>query len=63
MPETIKSVFEQECRDLEIGPKLARRLDLFQTQFINKHEDHIAFAGGNLLDVQTVRCLPQDRHL
>ncbi len=61
MPDNIKSVFEQECRDLEIGPKLARRLDKFQTEFINKNEDHIAFFGGNLLGVQTVRWLPQDR--
>jgi hypothetical protein len=61
MPDSIKTVFEQECRDLEIGPKLAKRLDIFQKSFINKNEDHIAFFGGNLLGVQTVRWLPQDR--
>ncbi|MNU19636.1 hypothetical protein D3C71_78680 [compost metagenome] len=61
MPDNIKTVFEQECRDLAIDAKLARLLDLFQRQFVNKNTDHIHFFGGHLLGVDTVRWLPQDR--
>lgn len=61
MPDSIKTVFEQECSKLEIGPKLVKRLDIFQRGFVNKNEDHISFFGGHLLGVDTVRWMPQDR--
>lgn len=61
MDTSVKQVFEDECRGLEIGPKLLKRLRLYQTQFVNKNDDHIAFFGGNLLGVHTVRFTNQDR--
>lgn len=62
MAKTIKSVFEKECADLDIGPVLAKRLHDYQVGFVNKNEDHIAFFGGNLLGVHTVRFQPDDRN-
>lgn len=61
MADSIKSVFEKECADLDLGAKLAKRLHQYQTGFVHKNEDHIAFFGGNLLGVQTVRFNDSDR--
>lgn len=59
--ESIKTVFEKECGNLDIGPKLAQRLHTYQVGFVHKNEDHIAFFGGNLLGVHTVRFNDSDR--
>lgn len=60
MAETIKSVFDKDCAGLDFGPALAQKLRDYERSFVNKNEDHIAFFGGNLLGVQTVRFQPED---
>lgn len=61
MASTIKGVFNDELGDLELDPKLAKRLSHFKHAFINKNDDHINFFGGNLLGVEIVRYLQADR--
>lgn len=61
MSGTIKGVFEDECSNVSIDSKLAKRLNRHVNQFINKNEDHVNFFGSNLLGVYTVRYLPSDR--
>lgn len=61
MAATIKGVFSAELSDLELDPKLVKRLSHFKHAFINKNDDHINFFGGNLLGVEIVRYLQTDR--
>lgn len=58
--ESIKTTFEEECHDLVIDTKLARRIAQFQANFRTKNEDHIAFFGGKLIGVHVVRFLDSD---
>lgn len=60
MSQSIKAVFDDECSKLEVGPKLVRRLAIYQVNFVNRNEEHIQFFGGHLLGVQVVRFLPAD---
>lgn len=62
MADTIKTVFERDCAGLNVGSVLAKRLHDYQVGFVNKNDDHIAFFGGNLLGVQTVRFTSDDRN-
>jgi hypothetical protein len=57
----IKSIFEIECKDLLIDKNLLKRINLYQTGFVNKNIEHISFFGGNTTGVQVVRFLPSDR--
>lgn len=59
--ETIYSVFEDFCRDLEIDQKFVKELHQYQVAFITKNRDHIEFFGGHLLGVHTVKFMPADR--
>lgn len=61
MSDTVKSVFDKECKDLVIDKNLVKRIHSMQTNFVNKNLDHISFFGGNLLGVQVVRFLDSDR--
>jgi hypothetical protein len=61
MDRSILEVFEDECKDLQITQKLAKRINLYLLNFMMKNEEHIAFFGGNLLGVQTVRFTDEDR--
>lgn len=61
MSETIKSVFEDECRSLAIDIKLVKKLRQFNYSFISKNQEHIEFFGGNTTGVQVVRFLASDR--
>lgn len=61
MDQSIKQVFDDECKELDVGLKLAKRLHAYQVGFVNKNDDHIKFFGGNLLGVQTVRFTESDR--
>ncbi|MNM12454.1 hypothetical protein D3C81_226280 [compost metagenome] len=61
MTASIKGVFTSELNDLELDPKLVKRLSHFKHAFINKNDDHINFFGGNLLGVEVVRYLQADR--
>lgn len=61
MPESIRSVFGEECHGLHIDAKLLKRLHAYQVGFVNKNDDHIVFFGGHLLGVQVVRFTPADQ--
>jgi len=61
MDKSIKHVFEDECGHLKFDAKFAKTLHAYQVGFVNKNNEHIKFFGGNLLGVETVRFLDQDR--
>ena len=62
MTKNIKSVFREGCPDLVIDQKWCRKLHAYVQGFANKNEDHIAFFGGNLIGVHTVRFRTEDRN-
>lgn len=55
MSESVKSVFEDECKGLKIDTKLMRRIANYRIRFLTRNEDHVAFFGGNLLGVHPIR--------
>ncbi len=59
--KTVKSLFDEHCRHLEIDATFVRRLQAYRQNFANKNEDHVAFFGGHLMGVQEVKFLPSDR--
>lgn len=62
MTGSVKSVFNEECGDIKIDTKLVKRILQYGQNFVNKNADHIAFFGGNLLGVDTVRFKDADRN-
>lgn len=56
-----RDVFNDECADLAIDAKLAKRIHTYQVDFTQKNEEHIGFFGQNLLGVHIVRFDPSDR--
>ena len=61
MPESIKSIFDDECKDLVVDKAFVERLLAYTHGFVTQNEEHIAFFGENLLGVNTVRFKPSDR--
>lgn len=61
MTVTIKSVFEEVCKDVVVDAKMIQRLHSYERAFVNRNEDHIAFFGGNLVGVHTMRFTPSHR--
>jgi len=61
MSESIKSIFDDECKALKIDARFARTVHLYHVSFVNKNREHIEFFGGHLLGVQTVRFYASDR--
>lgn len=61
MPETIKSIFDDECKSLKTDAHFAKALHLYQVSFVNKNREHIEFFGGHLLGVHMVRFASNDR--
>lgn len=61
MDRSIKHIFDEECHLLHLDQKLVKRLHHYQLRFVNKNDEHIAFFGGHLLGVQTVRFTDEDR--
>jgi len=55
MANTLKDVFRKYTSDVKITPALIQELRVFESQFVNKNEDHIAYFGGNLLGVHPMR--------
>lgn len=58
--QLIKHVFQDVCKDLIIGPELAKKIIQYQLAFVNKNEDHVKFFGGHLTGVQVVRFSESD---
>lgn len=61
MSATIRSVFEDATRDVKIDTKLMDRVHRFERAFVNRNPEHVAFFGGNLMGVHTMRFRPTDR--
>ena len=58
---TIKSVFEEVCRNLHFDHKLYHKVCDMEARFVNKKHEHIEFFGGNLTGVQVVRFTDSDK--
>lgn len=61
MAVTIKSVFDAVAGDVQIDAALVKRIHEYQTGFVNRNPDHIAFFGGNLMGVHPMRFRTSDR--
>jgi len=61
LEKSVRGVFDEVCAELEISPKLIKSLTLFEQQFVNKNDEHIAFFGGNLFGVNVVRWTDGER--
>lgn len=61
MATSIKGVFEEVASHVSIDAKLLKRIHDYERAFVNRDEDHIAFFGGNLTGVHTMRFRPTDR--
>lgn len=53
--ESIRSIFEQNCKHLEFNAALAKKISDYKISLIHRNREHAAFFGGNLLGVQVVR--------
>lgn len=62
MSKTLKEVFDVECKNIKFNKELADKVYRFQTAFVNKNEEHMAFFGGNLTAVHIVRWVPSDNN-
>lgn len=60
-PTTIKEVFDNACRHLEINHDLIRRLERYKIEFITKNKSHAEFFGSNLTGCYPVKYTPLDR--
>lgn len=60
--ESVKTVFDDECKHLIIDSKLINRISKYKHTFLNKNEDHIHFFGGNLIGVYIVKFVDSDRN-
>lgn len=55
MADSIKSVFAEVASNLVVNSRKVKEIHDFAVRFVNKNSEHIAFFGGNLLGVQTIR--------
>jgi hypothetical protein len=63
MTQLVIDAFEQCCGHLPIDASLARAIISYETRFVTKNADHIAFFGGHLLGVNPVKFLPSDQNV
>jgi hypothetical protein len=61
MPNSIKSIFEQECAGLKIDRSFYKTICELEAKFVNKKQDHIEFFGGTLTGVKPIRFTDEDR--
>ena len=57
---SLKGLFDEKLGHLKFDARLAKKLYLFQVGFVSKNEEHMAFFGGKLLGVNTVRFGPKE---
>jgi hypothetical protein len=62
MSKNIDLVFQEGCPDLVFDKTFLKKLSHYTQAFANKNDDHIAFFGGALLGVQTIRFRTEDRN-
>lgn len=63
MANTLKDVFLKHTKDVKINKELLKELRYFESQFVNKNEDHIAYFGGNLLGTHPMRFKQTDYNM
>ena len=61
MASQIREAFTKVAGHVNFDRALAKRLSGFQTGFVAKNEEHMAFFGGNLTGAHIVRFTSQDR--
>ncbi len=59
---TVREVFEYALSDKEIDEALAKSIDTYLHEFLNRNKDHASFFGGVLLGVEVVRFLESDKN-
>lgn len=61
--QLVFDAFERCCGHLSIDAALAKALIHYETRFVTKNADHIAFFGGHLLGVNPVKFLATDQNV
>lgn len=61
MSRKVKSVFSEATEHLTFDKNLLKAIHGYAIYFVNKNPDHIAFFGGNLLGVHTIRFKEEDK--
>lgn len=61
MKESYKGIMEEEGASLVIDAKLVERLTRFNTEFVNKSENHVLFFSNPYMGVWPARFVPGDR--
>lgn len=62
MAKSIKDVFEQELKHLNVDARLVRDIGTYERNFVNRSEDHINFLGGVLMGTPPLRFHQSDRN-
>ncbi len=60
--DTIRSVFDHHCEQLEITPKFAKEIIEFDQRFVTKNSDHVNFFGSPYLGVHPIRWTDEERN-
>lgn len=58
----VNSTFEKHCPHIIFDVKFLTKVKVYEQQFVNKNDTHIAFFGGNLMGVHPVRFKDEDRN-
>jgi hypothetical protein len=58
----VNSTFEKHCFHIIFDAKFLTKVKVYEQQFVNKNDTHIAFFGGNLMGVHPVRFKDEDRN-
>ena len=58
----VNSTFEKHCAHIVFDAKFLTKVKVYEQQFVNKNDIHIAFFGGNLMGVHPVRFKDEDRN-
>lgn len=61
MSTLIRELFNKECSERKIDRRLARDIHDYQTDFVNRNEDHLNYFSSNLLGVYPIKFLESDR--
>lgn len=57
---TLEQVFEEQIPNFKFDLQIAKEIYKFQTSFVTKNDEHLAFFGGHLTGVQRVVFSPSD---
>ena len=61
MSENIKSVFDRHGAHISFDEELAKRIERYKFEYVNRNDDHIRFFGSNLIGVYPVRFKTADK--